>query len=329
MDRELLRLAATLVEKGEPFALATVVDRRPPSSARVGDACLVTERGGVHGFVGGSCTRPTVVEQARRAMEDGRPRLIVLSPDPKDPAHPGAAIFPMTCHSGGSVEIHIQPVLPAPRLLVYGLTPTTRALVRLGAAMGYRVTAVDPGADRAAFPEAEAVLTEAAAVPPAASSRGETFAVIATHGEWDEEAVLAALDHAPAYVGIVSSSKRAEELHEFLDKKITGARRERLSRLHLPAGLRIGAEGGEEIAVSILAEIVEERRKARKAIRVALPMAEAEQAVDPVCGMAVAVATARHQAEHQGRTFYFCCGGCREKFVAEADRYAGAAERRG
>jgi len=136
VERDLLRLAAALVEKGEPFALATVVSRRAPASARVGDSCLVTGRGEVHGFVGGSCTRPTVVEQARKALEDGRPRLIVLSPDPQDPAHPGAAIFPMTCHSGGSVEIHIQPVLPPPRLLVYGLAPTTRARVRLGAAMG-------------------------------------------------------------------------------------------------------------------------------------------------------------------------------------------------
>ncbi len=325
MERDLLRLAATLVEKGEPFALATVVDRHAPASARVGDACLVTERGEVHGFVGGSCTRPTVVEQARRAMEDGRPRLIVLSPDPKDPAHPGAAIFPMTCHSGGSVEIHIQPVLPPPRLLVYGLTPTTRALVRLGAAMGYRVTAIDPNADRTAFPEAEAIFTDLSAATPG----GETFAVIATHGEWDEDAALAALAHAPAYVGIVSSAKRSEELRDFLDQKVPGEQKALLERLHLPAGLRIGAEGGEEIAVSILAEIVEERRKTRKTVRVALPVAQTEPAIDPVCGMSVAVATARHQAERQGRTFYFCGAGCREKFVQQADRYAAAAERKG
>jgi xanthine dehydrogenase accessory factor len=184
VERDLLRLAAALVERGEPFALATVVGRKAPSSATVGDALLVTDGGEVRGFVGGSCTRPTVVEQARLAIADGHPRFIVLSPDPQDPAHPGAAIFPMTCHSGGSVEIHIQPVLPPPRLLVYGLTPTARALVRLGAAMGYRVAAVDPGGDRATFPEAEAVYAETRAVPPA--PRGtETFAVVATHGEWD------------------------------------------------------------------------------------------------------------------------------------------------
>jgi xanthine dehydrogenase accessory factor len=328
VERDLLRLAAALVEKGEPFALATVVGRRAPSSARIGDALLVTDAGDAHGFVGGSCTRPTVVEQARLAIADGHPRFIVLSPDPQDPAHPGAAVFPMTCHSGGSVEIHIQPVLPPPRLLVYGLTPTARALVRLGASMGYRVTAVDPAADRPTFPEAEAVFTETHSVP-AVSSGTETFAVVATHGEWDEEAVLGALEHAPTYVGVVSSAKRGEELREFLDKKMTEELRPRLECLHLPAGLRIGAEGGEEIAVSILAEIVEQRRKARRPVRVALPVAAAEEAKDPVCGMTVAEAGARHTAEHRGRTFYFCCAGCREKFVSEAERYVGTAERKG
>jgi xanthine dehydrogenase accessory factor len=328
VERDLLRLAAALVEKGEPFALATVVGRRAPSSARVGDSLLVTDAGDVHGFVGGSCTRPTVVEQARLAIRDGRPRFIVLSPDPKDPAHPGAAIFPMTCHSGGSVEIHIQPVLPPPRLLVYGLTPTARALVRLGAAMGYRVTAVDPAGDRSTFPEAEAVFAETLTVPGATPGT-ETFAVVATHGEWDEEAVLGALEHSPSYLGVVSSAKRAEDLRDFLDKRVPPDRRELLSHLRLPAGLRIGAEGGEEIAVSILAEIVEQRRNARKPVRVALPVAATEQAVDPVCGMTVAVAGARHTAEHQGRTYYFCCAGCREKFLGQAERYAGAAERKG
>jgi xanthine dehydrogenase accessory factor len=326
VERDLLRLAAALVEKGEPFALATVVGRKAPSSASVGDALLVADNGDVHGFVGGSCTRPTVIEQARLAIADGHPRLIVLSPDPQDPAHPGAAIFPMTCHSGGSVEIHIQPVLPPPRLLVYGLTPTARALVRLGSAMGYRVVAVDPAGDRSTFPEAEAVFTETGAVLPA--SRGtETLAVVATHGEWDEEAILGALDHSPSYVGVVSSAKRGEELREFLDKKLTAERRALLERLRLPAGLRIGAQGGEEIAVSILAEIVEVRRSNRKPVRVSLPVAAAETATDPVCGMSVTAAGAKHQAEHQGRTFYFCCAGCREKFLAETERYVGAAER--
>jgi xanthine dehydrogenase accessory factor len=213
MDRHLLRQAAELAERGEAFALATVVDRRAPSSGRVGDACLVTASGEFHGFVGGSCTRPTVIEQALAALADGQPRLLVLSPDPADAHRPGASFFPMTCHSGGSVEIHIQPVLPPPRLLVYGITPAARALSRLGAAMGYRVWAFDPNAEKAAFPEAEAVFNEAAASGPAG---GEVLAVVATQGEWDEDALLSALEQSPAYLGVVVSARRAEELKAFL-----------------------------------------------------------------------------------------------------------------
>jgi xanthine dehydrogenase accessory factor len=325
MQPDLVRLAAELAARGVSFAIATVIARRPPSSARVGDSCLVTADGQLHGFVGGSCTRPTVTEQAQRALEDGKPRLIVLSPDPSDTSRPGAAVFPMTCHSGGSVEIHIQPVLPPARLLVYGLTPAARALVRLGTAMGYRVTAVDPAAEPAAVPEAEAVVTEVAAVQVEPGPR-EVFAVVATHGEWDEEAILAALRHAPSYLGVVTSTKRAEELREFLEKKVAPEERPLLGRLRAPAGLRIGAERGEEIALSILAEIVAEKRKQPKAPRVALPLVAAEQAKDPVCGMTVAVATAKHRAEHQGKTYYFCCAGCRERFLAQAERYVPAGD---
>jgi xanthine dehydrogenase accessory factor len=327
MRPELLRIAADLVERGEAFALATVVARRPPSSARVGDAGLVTAHGIFHGFVGGSCTKPTVMEQGLRALADGKPRLIVLSPDPKDPSRKDAAVFPMTCHSGGSVEIHIQPVLPPPRLLVYGLTPAARALVRLGAAMGYRVTAVDPTVDRSAVPEAEAVFTDTAAVIVEKGPR-EVFAVVATRGEWDEEAILSALAHVPSYIGVVASAKRAEELREFLEKKVTAEQRPLLANLRAPAGLRIGAQEGEEIALSILAEIVAQKRAAAPVRKVALPVAAAEQAKDPVCGMTVAVAGAKHHAEHEGRTFYFCCAGCREKFLAAAERYAPLGEPR-
>jgi xanthine dehydrogenase accessory factor len=319
-QRALLRLASELAERGEPFAIATVVERRAPTSSSPGDMGLVTAGGEFHGFVGGSCTRPTVVEQALAAISDGRPRLIALSPDPHGTSHGSATVFPMTCHSGGSVEIQIQPVLPAPRLLVYGLTPTARALVRLGAAMGCSVWAVDPGADQAGLPEAEAVFQDGAAVPMAAGR--EVLAVVATQGEWDEEAVLAALRHAPSYLGVVASARRAEELRGFLEKKVTEPQRPLLDRLRAPAGLRIGAERGEEIALSILAEIVERRAAARAAPRPAAPAPET--AVDPVCGMTVAVATSRHRAEHQGRTYHFCCAGCREKFVQQAERFAPA-----
>src|SRR5438309_5904472 len=149
MRRELLDLAAALADRGEPFALATVIARSPPISAQVGDTALVTPDGGFHGWVGGSCTRPTVIAEAQKALRDARPRLVALDPNPESRRRPGLTVFPMTCHSGGSVEIHIQPVLPPPRLVVFGLSPTARALVRLAKASGYTVQIVDPEAEPA------------------------------------------------------------------------------------------------------------------------------------------------------------------------------------
>jgi xanthine dehydrogenase accessory factor len=218
MRRELLDLAAELARRGEPFALATVVARKPPMSAQVGDMAVVT-RDGFEGWVGGSCTRPTVTAEARQAIEDGRPRLVCLDPDPESQRRPGLSVFPMTCHSGGSVEIHIQPVLPAPRLLVYGVAPTARALARLAKAMGYAVYAVDPIADASAFPGADVVAASPADLRLEPTSV-PVFAVVATQGQWDEDALRAALAHEPAYVGVVASAKRFGEMRALLSGQV-------------------------------------------------------------------------------------------------------------
>jgi xanthine dehydrogenase accessory factor len=341
MRRELIDLAARLARDGQPFALATVVARSPPISAQVGDTAVVTADGGFHGWVGGSCTRPTVIAEARNALADGRPRLVALDPDPDSRRRPGLTVFPMTCHSGGSVEIHIQPVLPAPSLLIYGVSPTARALVRLGKAMGYAVTVIDASAEVADFPEADVVLTDAGAVARAAPGIVR-YAVVATQGQWDEQATAAALalDPPPAYLGVMASGKRFGEMRTLLAKQANEAA---LDRVKNPAGLDLGAVLPEEIAVSILAEIVARGRATAAAAvvnatatasasvsggsgrRRSLALAGAGQgeALDPVCGMTVLVAGAMHRAEHEGRSFYFCCGGCRARFVAAPAQYLG------
>src|SRR4051812_7299203 len=247
MRRELLDLAAALADRGEPFALATVIARSPPISAQVGDAALVTPDGGFHGWVGGSCTRPTVIAEAQKALLDGCPRLVALDPDPDSHRRPGLTVFPMTCHSGGSVEIHIQPVLPPPRLLIYGVSPTARALVRLGKAMGYAVLVIDPNAEAADFPDADTVLKD----PAEASARAGAaaiprFAVVATQGQWDEEATTAALalEPPPAYLGVMASGKRFGEMRALLGESLgAGA----FARVKNPAGLDLGATLPEEI----------------------------------------------------------------------------------
>ncbi len=358
MRRELIDLAASLADRGEPFALATVIARSPPISAQVGDAAVVTPDGGFHGWVGGSCTRPRVIAEAQKALADGQPRLVALDPDPESRRRPGLTVFPMTCHSEGSVEIHIQPVLPPPRLLIYGVSPTARALVRLGKAMGYAVLVIDPTAEAADFPDADVVLKDPAeASVRAGAATIPRFAVVATQGQWDEDATTAALalQPPPAYLGVMASGKRFGEMRALLGETLgAGA----FARVKNPAGLDLGATLPEEIALSILAEIVGQRHAATKANakaadagtgapanaasaappvrRVHLAQAGAangapgvagEQARDPVCGMMVTIAGAAHRAEHAGQAYYFCCGGCRARVLASPAQFLGAEAR--
>ena len=136
MRSDLLALAATLSARDERFALVTVVRREPPSSARVGDSALITEAGDYHGWAGGGCTREVIVRESLRAIADGEPRLLSLSPSHSSGSagevstmvRPGMQLLPMACDSGGTVEIYVEPVLPVPRLVLFGATPTVDAL---------------------------------------------------------------------------------------------------------------------------------------------------------------------------------------------------------
>ncbi len=262
-----------------------------------------------------------MVREARLALADGKPRLIVLTPDPEASRRPGVNVFPMTCHSGGSVEIYLEPILPAPRLAVFGVSPTARALARLGKAMGYSVVAADVAAEPEMFPEADQVLTDPEDPElRAAASRTTCFAVVATMGERDEEAIRAALSLAPSYLGVVASSRRFAQMRETLLAQ--GVSAAALDAIRSPAGIAIGAHTPEEIALAVLAEIVERRRAAAPEAEEKEEEEASAQAIDPICGMTVDVATARHTAEHAGRTWYFCCGGCRARFLAAPERFA-------
>jgi xanthine dehydrogenase accessory factor len=345
MRPDLLLLAAELVKKGEPFALAVVVRREPATSARLGDLAVVTEGGRFHGWLGGSCTQPTLVREVRQALADGVPRLVALSPDPGADRRPGVVAFPLTCASGGSVDIYVEPFLPAPRLVVFGASPAAEAMVRVGKAMGYLVDVADPEADAAAFPSADRVFKDRQAEPLAhrtAAGSARPMVVVATMGQRDEEALLAALAMDTAYIGLVASRRRFEQIKETLG--LRGVSAESMARIKNPAGLDIGAESPEEVAVSIVAEIVQQRRAAKTAsasaaghatgsplrMTVATAPTDAGVAVDPVCGMSVDVASAKHRAELGGRSWFFCCGGCRERFLASPERYgAGEAITRG
>ena len=320
MKAELLRLAADLASRRQPFVLAMVVRRQPYTSSHQGDMAIITADGGYHGWLGGNCTQPVVKREAARALADGRPRLLSLSPEAGTEARPGVTVLPMVCQSGGTVDVYLEPVLPPPRLVLFGLSPVIRALTQLGKGLGYSVDVVDPEAAPDLLPAADRTfvdwgsteLREAGATP-------RTYAVVATMGEHDEEAVTAALGLLPEYLGVVASRTRFGELRASLLGR--GISSETLDRIRNPAGLDIGARQPEEVALSILAEIVQLARTHAAEEPAPPPLPEANEAIDPVCGMTVVIATARHRAEHAGRTYLFCNPRCREKFLVAPERY--------
>ncbi|HEV7672836.1 MAG TPA: XdhC family protein [Thermoanaerobaculia bacterium] len=300
MRSDLLNKAADLARRGVPYALAVVVRRLPSSSSREGDMALIRADGGFEGWLGGSCTKPVVVREAQAALADGKPRLLTLTPDPEEERRSGVVVALMTCHSGGTVDVYIDPILPAPRLALFGDSPVAHALSRLGQAMGWSVEA-DPAAESTAN-----------------GGAAGGFAVVCSMGENDEEGIVRALALAPEYLGVVASAKRFGEMREtLLGQGVSAAS---LDSIHSPAGLKIGAKTPEEIALSVVAEIVE-RRQAAVTSASSKPVEPATTAIDPVCGMTVTLATAKHVAEYDGRTYYFCCGGCRTKFLADPARF--------
>jgi xanthine dehydrogenase accessory factor len=296
MSSQLARRADALAGQRIPFVTATVVRAQHPTSVRPGDSAIVLGDGTIEGFVGGACAETSVRLQALRVLETGEPLLLRIVPDEgEETAAEGAIVVHNDCLSGGALEIFLEPRLPAARIAVVGETPIAFALESLGKLMGYDVV-VGPG------------------VPELAD---ESALVVASHGRDEERAIAAAIEAGVPYVGLVASRKRGEAVRESLRE--LGVPAERLAELRTPAGLAIGAVTAEEIALSIVAEIVATRHELPAlAADVAVPAAAA---ADPVCGMSIVVAIGSCQLEHEGRLFYFCSDHCLHAFEADPDRY--------
>jgi xanthine dehydrogenase accessory factor len=306
MADPLLALAADLERRGEPFVLATVVRCEAPTSAKPGAKALVRADGRVEGWVGGACAEPVVVREALHALRDGRPRLVGLYGEGgRLPGRTeGILDYAMTCHSGGTLEIYVEPYLPAPLLVLVGHGPVVDVLATLAGAAGYSVVP----------------LTDAGEAALAGLALGRRASVvIATHADADEDALARVLSTEAGYISLVASRRRAAAIVERLRER--GVPPDRLGRFKAPAGLDLGAITPAEIAVSILAEIVQHHRADKGAeTTLAAPPAEA---VDPICGMTVTIATARYRSDAAGRTTYFCCLGCKETFERDPGRYVG------
>lgn len=330
MFDEFFSKALELKTQGTPYATAVVVWAEKPTSGKPGDKAIITLDGTLYGWIGGSCAQPTVVREAQTAMREGKSRLIRLASE-NDPSasRDGLVIFPMTCYSEGALEIFIEPHLPQPQLLVIGTMPVARALMQIGQVMQYHIIAVDPERTGTNLPHAKTVLDSLGAV--LSHIRPQTYVVVASHGHYDEAALQHVLQARPAYVGLVASRKRYQSVVEYL--KAQGLTDDDLASLKAPAGLDIGAQRADEIALSIMAEIVQHRCRTTWTIdwdthlsSAIKDVAQAETsppttALDPVCGMEVTIAKAKASYEYDGTTYYFCCNGCKHAFSENPAQY--------
>lgn len=301
--------AQQLTAQREAFVTATVVRVEHPTSSKPGNVALVHEDGSMEGFVGGVCAQNSVRLYSLKAIERGEPLLLRILPEGPgpnavknaanvDPGHEvahdeGSVTVQNPCLSGGAIEVFLEPFLPAPRMIVAGDTPIAAALLRLGPELG--LDAVAARGDDAGSP---------------APSADDLALVVAAHGR-DERAVLAAaLEAGVRYVGLVASRKRGTAVLDALRED--GVAEELLERIDTPAGLDIGARTPAEVALSILASIIEERRRTSTAPRswAAAP----PTAIDPICGMTVVITADALSVEYAGDTHYFCGEGCLRAF---------------
>jgi len=321
---------AALRRERQPFAVATVVARRAPVSAHLGDRAIVFADGRMEGFVGGACSREIIRTQALEALSARASRLVSIQPDATSPAGAGSdrVVVAMTCASEGAVDVFVEPIVKPRTIVVAGATPVSDALARLARAMCYDVVRVVEGHERRDVEvEADAVGATVATLDTldrvlqdAVAHGGECAAIVASQGHYDEPALEAILKSGVGYVGLVASRKRGDGVRAWLaDQRVAG-----LDRLRNPAGLDLGGRAAEEVALSILAEIVQTAAARATAAAPAPAGPPRDVAIDPVCHMEVTIAGAKHTAEVAGVTFYFCCGGCRTRFIADPDGYLAA-----
>lgn len=297
----LARRAQELAAQGAAFATATVVRAQRPTSAHAGDVALITSDGNIEGFVGGICAEHSVRLFAWTAMKSGKPLLLRILPEVSDEMktgieEDGAVTVENTCLSGGAIEIFLEPTLPTPRVNVVGSKPIAAAVERLAPEFDLDVAAVGDN--------------------PAEIDEGDLGIVVAAHGKGELEAIRAGLEAELPYVGLVASPKRGAALIEELRE--AGVPDEQLEHIDCPAGLDIGAQTPPEVALTILARLIQKRYDGSYTPPLRSPSSEAPPtfAVDPICGMTVTMAPDTPHLEHDGETIWFCREACKTEYAA-------------
>ena len=292
MTHRMAARVAELTASRVPFVHATVVRAQQPTSARPGDDAVILGDGTIEGFVGGHCAEGSVRSAALTALADGQTVLLRVLPEGEEPFpdSPSARVVVNPCLSGGALEIFLEPLLPAPLLVAIGNTPITNALLAMAGPLGFVGEQASPGQ----------------------GVDGATAVVVASHGSGEPESIRSALDAGVPFIGLVASRVRGAAV---LDE-MTLSDTER-ARVRTPVGLDIGARTAEEIALSIMAEVVRAVRVDRVTATAAVPVAQPVQVIDPICGMTVVVdADTPHVRDADG-DHWFCGTGCRDRYLAD------------
>ncbi len=313
MTDTLLELAYALSKAAEPFVLATVVWCERPTSAKPGARAIIQANGAITGWIGGSCAQPVVIREAQRILREGDAAYLLRLGTSETAIERGnMRVFPMSCASGGLLDIFMEPHVPLPQLALIGDSPVISALKSLAEVVGFWVTQLT-SSDLSQL-----------------SIDEHTSIVVATHGYYDEDVLEQALRSPAAYVGMVGSHKRAATCRDYL--RASGLAEQQIARLRAPVGLDIGAVTPAEIAASILAELVQVRHSAQQNVvsqatpqeelaQNSQPVQDSHTALDLVCGMMVEIATARHHSVMDGQDFYFCCPACKRLFERNPQEY--------
>jgi xanthine dehydrogenase accessory factor len=322
----IFELITQAVQSQESFAVAQVVARIAPSSSKLGDKAIIKRNGKMVGWIGGGCVQGIVLKESIDAIQTGKSRLVKIGKYlMNNQKQEGVMEYKMTCQSEGQVEIFIEPFLPQPHLIVIGKSEIAKALVKIAKALAFKVTGVAQDANLQTFDKVDELITQLDLSKVQTSPY--TFIVVATQGDQDEHALSQALNKESSYVGFVSSRKKSVSIAQYLSS--AGFEEAAIQKIHSPAGVDINAKQPDEVAVSIMAEIIQVKNGITPTI--SKPDTEQQQPepvfyINPVCGVPVDMNNPKHVVMYGEEKVYFCCDGCKIKFEKDPDKYIKARE---
>ena len=319
--------------KGSNFAIAQVIDRIAPSSGKVGDKAIILENGELIGWIGGGCVRGIIIKEAIDVIKSKRYKRVRISPEGGTRETEHFKEYVMSCQSRGTVEVLIEPVITQPELIIIGKSNIARKLAVVASAADFRVKVMAADCDTFMFPTANEIINEINF--ESIKQFSNVYVIVATQGEDDELSAKKALETNSRYVGFVASAKKADDIRLYLSKN--GISEQRVAQLHSPVGLDIKAKLASEVAISILAQIIDDYRggnasegfdKTVNTKEETAPSSNSEDDkfsedyyINPVCGVPISKKNPKYIVDYKGEKVYFCCDGCKVSFDKNPEKY--------